>query len=70
MKEAVCESLKHGQQTGILKPRKEFEAILNKFVLCNPNNEFGFVTTNWDTVVDKEADRWVKDKYYDILNRL
>ncbi|WP_298152239.1 hypothetical protein [Flavobacterium sp.] len=66
MKEVICESLKLAQKTGMLKPRKEFKAILNKFVLVNPGNLFGFVSTNWDTIIDAEADRWVKEKYYDI----
>lgn len=66
MKDVICDSLKLAQQKGILKPRKEFTAILDKFVLSNTNNLFGFVTTNWDTVIDVEADRWVKEKYYDI----
>ena len=35
-------------------------------MLSNPKNLFGFVTTNWDTVIDVEADRWVKEKYLDI----
>ena len=66
MKEVICDALKLAQKAGILKPRKEFRAILDKFVLCNPNNLFGFVSTNWDTVIDAEADRWVKEKYHDI----
>lgn len=66
MKEVICDSLRLAQKMGLLKPRKEFTAILNKFVLANPNNLFGFVSTNWDTVIDTEADRWVKEKYYDI----
>jgi hypothetical protein len=66
MKEVIGDSLKLAQKKGILKPRKEFEAILNRFVLVNPSNLFGFVSTNWDTVIDAEADRWVKEKYYDI----
>ncbi|HEY0091683.1 MAG TPA: hypothetical protein VGB43_04270 [Flavobacterium sp.] len=66
MKEIIGDSLKLAQQSGILKPRKEFDAILNKFVLANPDDLFGFVSTNWDTVIDAEADRWVKEKYYDI----
>lgn len=65
MKDAICESLKLAQKTGQLKPRKEFAAILNKFVL-EPNNLFGIVSTNWDTVIDDEADRWVKENYSDI----
>jgi len=66
MKEAVCLSLKNAQQTGMLKPREEFESILNTFVLTNPDSLFGFVSTNWDTVIDDAADRWVKEKYYHI----
>lgn len=66
MKDVICESLKLGQQTGVLKPRKEFRTILDKFVLSNPINLFGIVTTNWDTVIDEETDRWVKEKYQDI----
>lgn len=27
---------------------------------------FGFVSTNWDMVIDAEADLWVKEKYPDI----
>jgi hypothetical protein len=67
MKEVVCDSLKLAQQRAMLKPRKEFEAILKKFVFANPNNLFGFVSTNWDTVIDNEADRLVK-KYKNIEN--
>lgn len=66
MKDVICESLKLAQQKGILKPRKEFTTILDNFVLSNPTNLFGIVTTNWDTVIDAEADRWVKEKYHDI----
>lgn len=66
IKDIICDSLKLAQKKGVLKPRKEFRAVLDKFVLCNPNNLFGFVSTNWDTVIDAEADRWVKDKYLDI----
>lgn len=66
MKEVIGDSLKLAQKAGILKPRKEFTALLDKFVFCNPSNLFGFVTSNWDTVIDAEADRWVKEKYLDI----
>lgn len=66
MKEVICDSIKFAQQAGQLKPRKEFRELLDKFVLSNPKNLFGFVSTNWDTVIDAEADRWVKEKYYDI----
>lgn len=68
MKDVVCDSLKLAQKSGKLKPRKEFEAILNKFVFSDPSNLFGFVSTNWDTVIDAEANRLVKAKYKDIEN--
>lgn len=66
IKDIFCDSLKLAQKNEVLKPRKQFTAMLDKFVLSNPNNLFGFVTTNWDTVIDVEADRWVKEKYLDI----
>lgn len=66
MKDVICESLKLAQKRGILRPRKEFTTLLNKFVLSNTNNLFGFVSTNWDTVIDNEVNHWVKEKYYDI----
>lgn len=66
IKDIICDSLKLAQKKGVLKPRKEFTTMLDKFVLSNPNNLFGFVSTNWDTVIDAEADRWVKEKYLDI----
>lgn len=65
-KKVIGDALKLAQYEGILKPRKEFRTILDKFVLANPNNLFGFVSTNWDTVIDAEADRWVKEKYIHI----
>lgn len=66
MKEVIGDSLKQAQKAGILKPRKEFKDILDNFVFVNPNNLFGFVSTNWDTVIDAEADRLVKEQYIDI----
>lgn len=32
MKELICNLLNHAQQKGLLKPRKEFETILNNIV--------------------------------------
>jgi hypothetical protein len=66
MKEVICDSLKLAQQTYLLKPRKEFKAILNKFVFADPNQLFGFVSTNYDTVIDRETNRLVKERYNDI----
>ena len=57
MRNAICDAIKLAKKHGILKPRKEFTTMLNKFVLGNLNNLFGFVTTNWDTVINEEADR-------------
>jgi len=66
MKDVICDSLKHAQKAGVLKPRKEFEDMLEKFVFAEPSSLFGFVSTNWDTVIDAEADRLIKRKYKDI----
>lgn len=68
MKELIAEQLLVYQKAGILRPRKEFSDILDKFIFSNHHNLFGFVSTNWDTVIDDEANRWVKEKYYDIEN--
>ncbi len=65
IKEVICDVLNLAQKRGFIKPRKEFAAILDKFVFAN-NNLFGFVSTNWDTVIDSEVDRLVKEKYKDI----
>lgn len=62
LKEAISLSLKFAQQRGTLKPRKEFQSVLNKFVFANPSNLFGFVSTNWDTVIDCEVARLVKER--------
>lgn len=70
MKEVIGMALKLAQQKGILNPRKEFEAILNKFVFADPNNQFGFVSTNWDTVIDSETARLVKQRYKDIEGKV
>ncbi len=63
MKQIICDSLQLAEKAGELKPRKEFRTLLDKFVLCRPNNLVGFVSTNWDTVIDAEVDRWVKENY-------
>ncbi|WP_423169353.1 hypothetical protein, partial [Stenotrophomonas maltophilia] len=54
------------QKAGILKARKEFKAIFRKFVLADANSEFGLVSTNWDTAIDREADEIVKYFYTNI----
>lgn len=69
LKELVCEFIKIHQNSNILKPRKEFENILMKFVFSDMRNMFGFVTTNWDTVIDDEASRVVK-KFHPNINKV
>jgi hypothetical protein len=64
IKELICTYLKEAQDTGILKPRKEFADILNKFVF--PYNMIGLVSTNWDTVIDRYADELVTKVYKDV----
>src|ERR1700754_1035042 len=66
LKELICEQLKKAQEFGIIRPREEFAKVLYKFAFNNPNTKFGLVSTNWDTVIDIEADRLVKQAYKDI----
>lgn len=70
MKDVICASLKLAQRKGMLKPRKEFEAILNKFVFADLSNLFGFVSTNWDTVIDIETERLAKQRYKDVAAKV
>lgn len=66
LKDLVCDRIKHDQKLGILKARKEFRALLMKFVYSAPDSTFGLVSTNWDTTIDREADEIVKKIYIDV----
>jgi hypothetical protein len=66
LKRIICDQLKQAQDSGFLTARKEFRKILNKFVFNDENNLFGLVSTNWDTVIDNEADEIVKQVYTDV----
>jgi hypothetical protein len=66
LKEVICDKIKHNQKLGILRARKEFKTILNKFVFTDPNSEFGLVSTNWDTTIDREADEIVRKVYTNV----
>jgi hypothetical protein len=68
LKSLIGDLIKRYQHKGFLKARKEFKDILTKFVFTDPNNMFGLVSTNWDTVIDMEADRIVKQVYLDLKN--
>lgn len=68
LKSLISDLIKHYQDRGILKARKEFKNILTKFVFSDSTNLFGLISTNWDTVVDKEADEIVKRVYIDLKN--
>lgn len=66
LKILISDLIKYYQTAGILKPRKQFKDILTKFVVTDPNNLFGLISTNWDTVIDKYADELVKQLYVDL----
>ncbi len=66
LKELICEHIKIYQQNGILRARKEFKNILTKFVFAAPDKLFGLVSTNWDTVIDRESDEIVQEVYVDL----
>jgi hypothetical protein len=66
LKDLICDSIKLAEKRGILKARKEFKTILSKFVFTQPNTEFGLVSTNWDTTIDREANEIVKGVYIDL----
>lgn len=68
LKDLISEHIKIYQQNGILRARKEFKDILAKFVFAAADNLFGLVSTNWDTVIDKEADEIVKEVYVDLTS--
>jgi hypothetical protein len=66
LKEFICHYLSLYQINGLIKPRKEFVKVLDKFVFCNRLNKFSTITTNWDTVIDKKADEVVQLVYDDL----
>lgn len=66
LKEVICNQIKQAQKKGIIKPRKEFVKILNKFVFSDMSNMFGIISTNWDTVIDEKVDEIVKIIYDNI----
>jgi hypothetical protein len=66
LKSIICGQIKQAQEAGILEPRTEFSDVLKKFVFNDPNYMFGIISTNWDTTIDREADRIVKNVYVDV----
>lgn len=68
LKRLISDLIKQCQHRGLLKARKEFKQILTKFVFTDPNNMFGLVSTNWDTSIDKEADKIVRQVYVSLRN--
>lgn len=55
MKKAICDEINYAQKNGILKARKEFREILQKFAFEDTNNRVAIISTNWDTVIDQDA---------------
>jgi len=51
IKNEICRHLYIAQQANFIKPRKEFQDILNKFVFVK-NHRIAVLSTNWDTVID------------------
>lgn len=51
IKKGICESLSKGIVDNVLEPRKEFEAILVKYVFDKKHDSI-HITTNWDTVIE------------------
>ncbi len=51
LKRAICEEISVAQESGLLKPRKEFVEILRK-VVSEPNSGIALISTNWDNVID------------------
>lgn len=68
LKELICEFINNDQKLGILKVRKEFKMILYRFVFSDSENSFGLISTNWDTIVDHEANEIIKTYYTNIDN--
>lgn len=66
LKELICLKIKQAQKEGIIKPRKEFVKILDKFVFSDMSNMFGLISTNWESVIDDKADEIVRIMYDDI----
>lgn len=65
LKNAICDEIKKAQKNGILKPRKEFRSILRKFVFNGSKNSVGLISTNWDTVIDDDINKFMKQIYDD-----
>lgn len=60
LKDAICDEVKYAQKQSILKPRKEFREILQKFVFNDFNNKICLISTNWDTVIDNDVEDFSK----------
>jgi hypothetical protein len=51
IKNEICRHLAIAQQANFIKPRKELQDILDKFVFVK-NHKIAVLSTNWDTVID------------------
>lgn len=63
LKNTICHEIKITQSKGILKPRNEFRKILKKFAFNGSLNRVCLISTNWDTVIDDDADDLLKQIY-------
>lgn len=66
LKNTICNELKIAQESGEIKPRKNFNAIVNKFVTPKPTDKAWLVSTNWDEVIDMEINKLYRSNNPDI----
>jgi hypothetical protein len=63
LKNVICEEIKIAQSKEILKPRSEFRKILKKFAFNDSWNSICLISTNWDTVIDRDLDDFLNQIY-------
>jgi hypothetical protein len=62
LKENISIELKIAEKNNLIKPHKEFKAIVKKFISSNIDKAF-LVTTNWDEVIDNEVNKLYHSNY-------
>ena len=61
IKEGICMHLHKGMQDGVLKPRSEFDFLLDKYIFNNGHQIIHY-TTNWDTVIEDYINQQTNSK--------
>ncbi|OJX52257.1 MAG: hypothetical protein BGO88_17040 [Flavobacterium sp. 38-13] len=59
LKKAIVDNLKMAQDKDEIRARPALKRIIEKLIISD-DNTFGFVTTNWDTTVDKVISQELK----------